>query len=352
MRTPFTFATFALFAAAAAAPLGLACSSDASGAPGDDAAAPDVFATSCAALADAEHLQQETCRGLALSEERVAELRTRRIAACKARSGVAGAAVTPEAVKACAAAREAEGCEGQPDAPPKACELPPGTLEEGAACTLDHQCASATCKRPIVGEPGAASLARCGTCAARVPLGRPCLSSDLCAVGSVCSNGDCTEIVPAGEGGSCAVPATPCAPGLRCTADKTCVPYGADGAPCAAENDCLPSLTCYRGVCGLAMQEGEPCGDVGQCAAGLGCNPETRTCAPVVLAGTDEACDGLVILCAVGDCEVPRRQRMGTCVAPAADGAACVAGASSGGCDVGAFCTESVCELAGSATCR
>lgn len=219
-----------------------------------------------------------------------------------------------------------------------------GTVEDGAACTGDIECAS----------PGA-------TCA------RDC--QDACCEG-VCEPA-------AKEGEYCRTNIEPCEPGLRCTASQ-CV-NGDIGSPCNTSLGCDRTGWCDNdcGVCTPTLDEGAECDSVLQCGGKTSCvglsivSSEPGACLRISEAG--DPCDNLCLgnlICsaapnATGSCvSLPElgqscgsltpclgqtiECRDGTCVERAEVGDSCA----TAGCMPGLFCTSDlgdanpVCERA------
>ncbi len=282
---------------------------------------------------------------------------------------------TPTAVEACAGAYAGWACADYLDNTriPPACKQQLGPIIPGGSCAIDGQCQSGFCA--IL--PGAS----CGTCAA-VPK----------------------------VGASCAL-LLGCGPGLACTTDTAkCVAFGVRGSPCGKGAVCGVALTCVganlatgvQGTCQPAGENaGQACDPTGKTGAGcdrnagLTCNagmpvldggPDdgfeagsgdgfeagveggvaeagvpARTCQPVVVAAARQPCGndvgGQPVYCEEeGACIGATGSTPGTCVAAAADGAACdLAGGP--GCIVPARCignggTAGTCQYSGAQSCH
>ncbi len=230
-------------------------------------------------------------------------------------------------------------------------ECVPGThcVQESGACR--GVCAAAS----VAGEHcglGCASGLRCAgdVCVATGQLGEPCASSAECDDALICL-GTCRPRRQLHE--SCAFDQhrpSQCAPGLACDvtplvagASGTCVLPRAAGEPCAFHWSCAEGLICADldwsgfpssapppGTCRQPDGAGFNCPAtvyerfVGtQCAAGLRCDPDTRTCAPRPQLGQPCApsradCDGVGV-----SCQPTGGTDRGLCTGPADQGARC-----------------------------
>jgi hypothetical protein len=202
---------------------------------------------------------------------------------------------------------------------PAACVPQAGKLPDGSACGDDSQCSNAYCKKPA-GQV-------CGVCSKRAAAGAACALDADCDYKLACAN-------------------------------QVCVAYGAAGATCDAGHPCgLPNV-CKNGVCAAPGEAGATCtpsADGGDCdkTAGLFCHPTMRTCVTVMFVGAGQACgfvNGNIVACSgSGHCKVAGGL-MGTCLAPAADGAACDT-TNGPDCMPPAQCVSSVCKLPNPASC-
>lgn len=224
-----------------------------------------------------------------------------------------GSSATPDHDVACATAIGSESCEDFFDnIIPTACIPAAGTIGSGDACGANAQCESTFCS--------VTKDTICGACADLPMAGVSCAVNADCGRNLVC-------VKDAGAtAGSCAAPVTKGGPCLRageCTAGTACV--GAKpaqnmkgtcqaqgtmvGAACDAKRttlaDCDKHLGLYCSPAGMCedisfVDAGMPCGIVG---AGM--------------SATEVGCTGGAL------CVIPNGTTQGTCVAPAADGAAC-----------------------------
>lgn len=249
------------------------------------------------------------------------------VATCQARAKLAcmpalmapNTSATPDKLDKCATAYAAATCDAlYTRDTPAACIPDPGKLADGAACGDDAQCTSTYCKKP--------SGQVCGVCGARAAAGGACTVNEDCAFKLTCAN-------------------------------QVCVAYAAVGASCDPGHPCAPPNVCKAGTCAVPAGAGQACtpsASGGDCdgTKGLFCNPQTRVCAQATYAGPGQACGivngGFVGCSAGGTCKFAGI--MGTCTAPAADGAACDANMSVG-CSAPSECVNGVCKLPDPATC-
>jgi hypothetical protein len=254
------------------------------------------------------------------------------VAQCKARFGLAcpqifaakGTAWTPEKVRACATSVPGLSCgDLWAGRATPACVPAPGSVIDGQACGDDSQCASTFCANP--------DDASCGTCAPLSTAGSACVKGK-CSRGFGCADSKCQPIGVLGD--TCDTRTRPCANGLACFGGK-CVEGGKPGAACDSTG--AKSPTC----------------DGTQAAF---CNPLTNVCQKAVAAKAGETC-GIVgsdfkFCTASGTCKTPAGGTSGTCVATAADGAACDPGAAGPHCLPPAKCIGGVCKLPDASACR
>lgn len=249
------------------------------------------------------------------------------VATCQARAKIActptfmapSTAATPNKLDDCAKSLDGLTCAQLfTHQTTTACLPAAGKLADGAACGDDPQCTNSYCKKPA-GQV-------CGVCSKR-----------------------------ASAGASCTVEAD-CDYGLTC-AGSVCVSFGMAGAPCDAGHPCgLPNV-CRNGTCAMPAGAGQSCtpstggGDCDQ-TAGLYCDPIKNTCVMAAYAGAGQPCgyvNGTYTLCSgAGHCKLSGVT--GTCVGPAADGAACD---STNGptCTSPAECVNGACKLPNPASC-
>jgi hypothetical protein len=158
-------------------------------------------------------------------------------------------------------------CVGETTSQAGVCK-PPGAM--GAACGAGN------CAVDCVSEWGFGSHPACGsglycadTCQPQIPAGQSCSDTPgACANGLVCAGSKCSAAY-AGDGGACASLAE-CQDGLTCVAQgdsgvETCVPKGAQGAPCSADDQC-------QGYCEVDDAGGSSGAMNGSCATLCGSN--------------------------------------------------------------------------------
>ncbi len=127
-----------------------------------------------------------------------------------------------------------------------------GTLENGAACRADEECASGWCDR----EESCP-----GVCTEPAHEGESCEVLS-CARDLVCDEGTCRAIFPAARlGESCG--ARPCAAGLYCDDNSVCQARLPEDAPCEYDEQCEVHLVCIQRRCRepeIVTEEGKACG--------------------------------------------------------------------------------------------
>jgi hypothetical protein len=232
-----------------------------------------------------------------------------------------GTGNSPAHVEACAAAYPGEACVDLGDNNPVAACVPPaGTLATGAACGAAAQCASTYC--------AVAQYQVCGTCQPLPVVGAACqiqadCGRDLaCATPNGATAGTCAAFVAAG--GACLGGQSPCQSGLACVGDDpatmtmgTCQAQGTTaGAACDASRNTAPNCDASFGVTCIPTAKGSPIG----------------TCQATKLVAAGAACGniGAMPITGFAACnngglckKAAPTDNTGTCVAPAADGAAC-----------------------------
>jgi hypothetical protein len=206
---------------------------------------------------------------------------------------------------------------------PLSCKTTAGTLTDGTPCGTDAQCTGKLCRQSAGNT--------CGAC------------STLGAGGTACErNEDCDAE-------------------LAC-ANKKCVTLAKAGQACSATSPCIPTLACNKGTCAVPLAAGAACespADQSQnpCDGpkGFYCHPTTKVCTSVVTAAAGSACgfidNGIVVCTGAGHCKTTPPALRGTCLAPAADGAAC--DDTNGPKCVGpARCIGGLCKVSDPATCK
>ena len=235
-----------------------------------------------------------------------------------------GVAETPPMTEACSKQVSSTACEDLlAKKPLDKCVPAPGAVADGSACGDPEQCASTFCAY------GKDSI--CGTCAPVPKVGDACVNLQ-CGRDLNCVLGKCQR--PGTSGEACSSRDTPCAPGLSCFGGK-CVKGGGPGAACDKVEVDNPDCDGTQGVF---------------------CNPATKVCQKALEAKAGEACglSGSDYKVCVGAsvCKLAAGAFSGTCIAPAADGAACSAGSDGPGCLQPAYCIGGVCKLADAKSCK
>jgi hypothetical protein len=253
------------------------------------------------------------------------------------------------------------------DDPLPECQLPQGTLENGAACAGRSQCKSRYCKLDTSG---------CGTCQDLVAKGGDCTSPADCAYGqdevtscdfasATAATGKCSVWNLAKAGQTCSAQSF-CDTQSHCDVpDKnatqgTCLANLDVGKTCDDTRACRPGLVCNKGgKCATKPKEGEACSAIDDCDSGLACD---GTCKPVVYVGVRETCN-TVRRCARGRCVQPVTTGSNgqatpsgdaTCVDPIADGQVCGNDLAQKGmaCDLFAQCVGGKCHVEDPSQCK
>jgi hypothetical protein len=263
--------------------------------------------TSCADLAAARCNKRDMCT-MGLGNQRVygdlATCKTRDALGCMAALHATGTSATSPFYEGCAQAVANETCTDWFNAAtPAACVPAPGSKANGQSCSFNAQCVSTWCS---IGTGRA-----CGVCA------------DLPKTGDACAT------------------AADCGRGLDCASANVCAaPVGMDGV-CDTMHPCAAGLTCVgmmmSGTCKASgTTVGTACDPKHQTAAGcdgsLGLVCISAMCAKITFVSAGGQCgtvaDGGMVE-SISDCTggamcvMPQGSKTGTCVAPAADNAAC-----------------------------
>ncbi|HVH44310.1 MAG TPA: hypothetical protein VM925_18285 [Labilithrix sp.] len=296
------------------------------------------------------------CGGL-LSDSSSAIARYRKL--CARELVAPGAEALRDARAACAARRLTAACD---EIIPE-CDVPAGSLPDGAPCAVRGQCQSRFCKVDAGG---------CGTCAPLVEAGGVCSLPTDCAFASneVAScdykenetTGTCStwKLVKLGE--ACGENSF-CDTGGHCASEQqegpgSCVANEDVGGPCVDGTSCVPGLVCLSQKCAARPKEGEACSAIDDCAEGLACN---KTCQKIVYVNSGQECD-LVRRCERGRCALkvsatdengkPVATEPPTCVSPIADGEPCGPNDQGLACDYFARCVGGKCVFADPAQCK
>jgi hypothetical protein len=284
---------------------------------GSDALAPDV---ACNDFVNALCSQLQNCGAplvkITYGDEATCELRLK--PSCLSTLKDPGTTLTTDRLDSCAKQLMAQTCTAIFNhVVPDACKPTAGSLADGTACGDDNQCKSAYCKK--------AASSTCGVCGAK---------SSSCVV-----DGDCDSA-------------------SVCAANGTCVQRGAMGAACSANMPCAYGLSCDNLACATAPGAGQACkADLmgGNCdkTQGLFCTAG-MVCQAAGYANAGQPCGftgGNIVLCTAGSKCSATGLQAGTCIAPAADGAACN-DTNGPTCEAPASCQNSVCTVADTSTCK
>ena len=256
----------------------------------------------------------------------VATCQTRVALECLTTLVAPGTSRTTAALAACSAALPFVSC-GDFFTGVAACAIVPGALSDGAGCIDSNQCRGGWCD---LDAPGTQPL--CGQCRGAPSIGYTC-SHDCGTSGLSCWRGQCVRYGTVGS-----------------LCDDLL------GAPCAPNLLCNPaSCACKHGACATPSGIGAPCDpmvDLCDGLRGLSCDSSTRVCtAADSFATPGQPCGTIgpgVVFCAGGaTCSLST----GTCLASAADGAACDP-AQGPRCLAPAECTETGCRLPDATACH
>jgi hypothetical protein len=281
----------------------------------------------CAAEAHAVCTLRSTCSSFNLSENYTSEAscESRTAAECVANLGATGTGQTPAGIQACAAAYPSETCANYYEGNPvTACVPPAGTGATGAACGASAQCASTFCAIP--------EYQVCGTCQPLPVAGATCqvqadCGRDLaCAVPAGATSGKCAAW--GASGAACLTGVSPCGAGLACVGDDTTT---------MAMGTCQASGQMVGQACDGSRKTAANCdGTLGLICIPTAKGSEVGTCQTIQLVTAGTACGdiGAAPITGYADCtggglcaralnDAGTAVAMGTCVAPAADGAAC-----------------------------
>ncbi len=230
-------------------------------------------------------------------------------------------------VEACAGAYPSEACSSFfDDNPVTACVPPAGTLATGTACGASAQCASSYC--------AVTSTTVCGTCQPLPAAGAACQMQADCGRDLACATptvavGDAGIPAPkcaafVASAGTCLTGYQPCQAGLSCVGDDeatmktgTCQTSGATvGAACDGTRKTAPGCFADMGLVCIPTAKGSA---VGTCQ-NIQIVSASATCGAIGSAPIT----GFAVCGAGGLCKKAAPTDVnGTCVAAAADGAAC-----------------------------
>lgn len=231
--------------------------------------------------------------------------------ACLNNATAPGTGTSPAQLEKCASEFASWSCTDLFDNnanPPPDC-APPGKLANGQTCAMAGQCASRFCS--------GTKNSSCGLCADEPLDGAPCDTSG-CAPGQECrteSTGAvlCRDRLPVGD--------TTCTSDYPCQAFSTCL--GASATDVTKAGVCTSSALALGAACGGTNPACE--GNLGLACLGAA---GAKTCQQVAYVRAPAACgtlaDGSRAECIDADCfTAVATDTSGTCIAQAADGAAC-----------------------------
>jgi hypothetical protein len=327
--------------------------------PPDDGISSDAPLTADEKLCDDHYKSQldwvAKCGGI-LSGSTSAIVRYRKL--CSRELVAPGAEGLRDARTKCIQKRATAAC----DDPLPECDLPPGTLANGAACADRAQCQSRYCKVDGSG---------CGTCSALVDAGGECLQPTDCAYGqnevATCQydenkpTGKCAKYKLVKIGEACGVDSF-CSPGAHCESNQQngpgkCVANVEKGGACVDATSCRPGLACIDKKCVDRPKEGEKCAATDDCADGFACG---GTCEKPTYVNSGQSCDN-VNRCERGLCiqtqgtdanGQPAPPSPPVCVSPIADGDQCGPNNYGLACDFFARCVDAKCVFPDPSQCK
>ena len=312
MRTSRLLASFS----ASAALFAIACSSSSGSSVSNDQAAADVAKAFCQKFQSCAPLYIQVSYG----DEATCETRFKLAVAPTLTANGTGA--TTGQYESCSSELANASCDDMLSRNfPQSCRTVAGSLGDGTACGVDAQCKGKLCRL--------ADNSNCGACSTIGAGGAACTSDSECDYGLTCAN-------------------------------KVCVQYGAAGASCDTTHPCKPTLACNNGTCATPGEAGAACPMLGgggcDTLKGLYCNA-SKVCASVATGNAGQACGYDVsaatytVCTASGTCKLNTGSTAGTCMAPAADGAACDT-TNGPSCTPPATCSGGVCKIADPSTCK
>ncbi len=279
------------------------------------------------------------------------------VAFCTALANAPGSNVTIGVLSDCGTAVNVQ-CSGT-------CNLPPGNLADGSACSEGLQCASGRCTASW-GSNGP----RCGICAKVAKEGEACGSgppnSLPCGPGLRCWQYACVKDVVIPSGGACSgggPEGEHCAPGTICiqtsSATGVCAPPPKKGEACKGR--CDTNLWCSPdgaggGTCADKVDLGAPCTGIDPISECKGnshlvyCDTAgSHTCSLKKVARAGEACGTLSVTCDVGLLCPTSGSASSTCIARKKNGEAC---APTDWCDDYLVCFGGKCVVSDPALCK
>jgi len=282
-------------------------------------------ATVCADLAKAQCHLRESCSLGSFWNDHVygdpANCETRATPSCISSLGAQDSGQTPTNIEACVALYSNYTCtDFRDNNPTGACAAPAGKRANGAACGANGQCASTFCHL--------AQYQTCGVCSAVPAAGAACQYGGDCGRNMACATptgattGTCADYVA--SGGTCLTGSKPCQAGLACIGEDETA--GTTGT-------CQAQANTVNAACDRSRKTAANC----DAEYGLTCVPTAAksgvgTCQAITLVASGQTCGaigaapitGEAVCNAGGLCvKANATDATGTCVAAAADGAAC-----------------------------
>ncbi len=287
----------------------------------------------CNAVAHSRCVQLMTCSAadFAARWPDLTTCETREKLACTESQAAPKTAATPPRTDDCAGELNVQACAAflSGVVSPVDCLSPSGPGLDASACAFNGQCSSAFCST--------ASDSLCGTCAT------PPVAGDSCASQGCGPTMNCVAATQL-----CQVPgalADACNKDLPCGTSLACV-----GSTTTVMGSCMQKIADAGTACDATLKTGPNC----DATVGLACDTAMKVCVTQPVAAAGQPC-GVVTTDATrceggATCFIPATATTGTCVAPAADGAACddTVGPS---CLTPAKCVSGTCQLPGSTTC-
>jgi hypothetical protein len=301
------------------------CDSPPQGGPDMNVTIPKTPEQACPDLTKAYCKKQADCFpfGFTMAFPDAATCETRILPLCLQIAKSSGSKVTGDDIAGCAPKFTSTSCFdylGQKD-PLQICNFPAGTLAAGTACGMDVQCQGLYCNK----DGGA----NCGKCGTRGAAGTDCVDGSDCEKGLAC---------------------------VGATGASKCTALLAQGVVCSTtpgSAPCHPALACRSGTCQTPGKLSDSC-TIGsqECDATQGLNcPISGKCTAQLTAGLSQPCGiqgTTYVLCTGGTwCETTQKK----CMAPAQDGGACN-NATGPRCAAPASCTNSVCSMLDTTTCK
>jgi hypothetical protein len=276
-------------------------------------------ATACHERATASCALRDTCsagHGVAARYGDSATCVGREAQACVTNAAAPGTKVTASTITACATALPDQTCtDFLDDLLVAACVPPVGARANGEPCGANGQCQSTYCALP----KGAA----CGQCADLPVQGAACVNTGEVVRGFTCLAATSTWAALGASGGPCG-PDTPCQAGLACvgaSGSATCQAQGTTlGSSCDSRRESAPDCDRTLGLSCTGHTNGQ-CAALGYAAAGAPCGRVSAS----PDGGTSDGGVGFTAVACTGGavCVIPAGTFTGTCVGPAAEGAAC-----------------------------